>query len=141
MTKAIDTLQCVQTQGSTTDSAVLAAISTFQSADAEILTNRAKVESAFLSLVGEDYSDLWQSKRKEILTQMKLKLGSDMSSWGIKDLAEVQRLLKKIRQEQAKKEKLAGAKQKVHAMKESDLRNRVAEFLDAHPEFCDVFTE
>ena len=37
------------------------------------------------------------------------------------------------------KEKLAGAKNNVRIMQESVLRDRVAAFLDAHPEFCDEF--
>lgn len=41
----------------------------------------------------------------------------------------------------AKKEKLSSAKNNVRNMKESVLKDKVADFLDAHPEFCDNFIE
>ena len=64
-----------------------------------------------------------------------------MSTWSIADLSALQKILKNALQEKAKKEKLAGAKANVRNMKDSILRDRVAAFLDAHPEFCDSFAE
>ena len=40
----------------------------------------------------------------------------------------------------SKKEKLAGTKNHVRTMQESALRDLVTAFLDAHPEFCDEFS-
>ena len=47
----------------------------------------------------------------------------------------------KEKMEKAKKEKLVGTKNNVRTMQESVLRDRVTAFLDAHPEFCDEFSE
>jgi hypothetical protein len=50
-------------------------------------------------------------------------------------------MLKKAQQEKAKKEKLAGTKNRVRNMNDTALRDRVVAFLDNHPEFCDDFAE
>ena len=64
-----------------------------------------------------------------------------MSTWSISDLTYLQRMLRQMLQEKAKKEKLSSAKNNVRNMKESVLKDKVADFLDAHPEFCDNFIE
>ena len=46
-----------------------------------------------------------------------------------------------MKPEKAKKEKLVGTNNNVSTMQESVLRDRVTAFLDAHPEFCDEFSE
>ena len=85
--------------------------------------------------------DIWNSERTALLTKAKMQFGNDMSAWSIGDLTALQRILKQAQQEKAKKEKLAGTKASVRNMKDSILRDRVAAFLDAHPEFCDNFAE
>lgn len=139
--KAIDTLLDVQKQNHTVNTAVVAAINSLRNADAAILTNRSRIETAFLSTVGDEYADIWMSDHSSIIAKAKMKFGNDMSAWSITDLSALQRMIKQIQQDKAKKEKLAGAKAGVRNMKETILRDRVTAFLDAHPEFCDDFAE
>ena len=96
-------------------------------------------EKAFMALIGSEYSLLWDVNRTAIITEAKIKIGNDMSTWTAADLTTLQGILKRRQQETAKKEKLAGAKNNIRIMRESVLRDRVAAFLDAHPEFCDEF--
>ena len=139
--KAIDTLLDVQKQNHTVNTAVVAAINSLRNADTAILTNRSRIETAFLSTVGDEYADIWMSDHSSIIAKAKMKFGNDMSAWSITDLSALQRMIKQIQQDKAKKEKLAGAKAGVRNMKETILRDRVTAFLDAHPEFCDDFAE
>ena len=107
--------------------------------DVTLLTNAERIESAFISLVGQEYKEIWNSDRVALITETKLKIGNDMSAWSVSDLMVLQRIMKKAQQEKAKKEKLVGTKNTVQNMNDKVLRDKVAAFLDAHPEFCDDF--
>ena len=109
--------------------------------DNAILTDNQKIETAFLSIIGTEYKVIWDTERTALLTKAKMQFGNDMSSWSISDLSAMQRIFKQAQQEKAKKEKLVGAKNRVHSMQDTLLRDRVAAFLDAHPEFCDDFAD
>ena len=139
--KAFTTLLDVQKKNQTVDSAVVAAINDLRNMDNTILTDGGKIEAAFLAMVGSEYVEIWSAERTALLTKAKMQFGNDMSTWSIADLSALQKILKNALQEKAKKEKLAGAKANVRNMKDSILRDRVAAFLDAHPEFCDSFAE
>ena len=106
-----------------------------------ILSDNIRIEKAFLALIGSEYALLWDANRTAIITEAKIKIGNDMSTWAAADLTTLQCILKRMQQEKAKKEKLAGTKNSVRNMQESVLRDRVTAFLDAHPEFCDEFSE
>jgi hypothetical protein len=138
--KAFYTLIDVQKNNHTIDTSVVAAINALRAMDVAILTDPVKIKTAFLAMVGTEYMDIWSSDHVVLLSQAKIKFGNDMSAWSISDLSALQKLLKQAQQDKAKKEKLAGTKANVRTMKETLLRDRVTDFLDAHPEFCDDFT-
>ena len=139
--KAFGTLLDVQKNNHTMDTAVVSAISELRNMDNTILTDRAKIDAAFLETVGTEYADIWYSNHQVILANAKIQFGNDMSTWTIADMGSLQRMLKKAQQEKAKKEKLAGTKNRVRNMNDTALRDRVVAFLDNHPEFCDDFAE
>jgi phosphoglycerate dehydrogenase-like enzyme len=139
--KAFGTLLDVQKNNHTMDTAVVSAISELRNMDNTILTDRAKIDAAFLETVGTEYADIWYSNHQVILANAKIRFGNDMSTWTIADMGSLQRMLKKAQQEKAKKEKLAGTKNRVRNMNDTALRDRVVAFLDNHPEFCDDFAE
>ena len=131
LTKAFSTLLDVQNGNYTVDAAVTSAIH----------SDNSRIEKAFMALIGSEYSLLWDVNRVAIITEAKIKIGNDMSTWTAADLTTLQGILKRMQQEKAKKEKLVGTKNNVRTMQESVLRDRVTAFLDAHPEFCDEFSE
>lgn len=137
--KAFSTLIDVQKNNYTADTAVVSAINALRTMDTSLLMDPAKIEATFITLIGQEYADIWATNRVALITEAKMKLGNDMSNWSVSDLMSFQRILKKAQQEKAKKEKLDGAKNTVRSMKEDILRDRVAAFLDSHPEFCDDF--
>lgn len=139
--KPIRTLIDVQKKNHTVDAAVVDAINYLQSMDPTILNDKSKVEEAFLLTVGDEYADIWTTEHSTIVSKAKIKLGNDMSAWAITDLITIQRMLKQAQQEKAKKEKLDGTKVIIRNMNDNTLRDRVTAFLDAHPEFCDDFTD
>ncbi len=139
--KSFDTLIDVLNDVPTQDVAVVSAIDDIGNMDKAIITDRDKINNAFISVVGTEYEGIWNTDHKKLITSAKLKLGNDMSKWTIYDLSNFQKMLKQSQQEKAKKEKLAGTKKQVHAMGDAVLRERVAAFLDAHPEFCDYFSD
>ena len=139
--KAFSTLLDVQKKNLTVDAAVVDAINDLRNMDNAILTDSAKIDSAFLTMVGSEYVEIWKAERTVLLTKAKMQFGNDMSTWSISDLSALQKIMKQAQQEKAKKEKLSGAKARVREMNDNVLRDRVAAFLDAHPEFCDNFAE
>ncbi|MCD7827861.1 MAG: DUF6079 family protein [Clostridiales bacterium] len=141
LTKAIGTLLDVQNGSYTVDAAVVSAINSLKNMDTRILTDQDCIEKAFMALVGSEYSLLWDEKRTDVITEAKIKIGNDMSTWTAADLTVLQRILKRMQQEKAKKEKLDGTKNNVRTMQDSVLRDMVTAFLDAHPEFCDEFSK
>lgn len=139
--KAFSTLLDVQRKSYTVDSAVVSSINAMRSMDSSLLSNPQKLEQAFIEVIGREYRQIWLDNHSAIITEAKIKIGNDMSSWTVSDLATVQRILKKHQQDKAKREKLNETKNAVRTMNEGILRDRVAAFLDMHPEFCDDFSE
>ena len=137
--KAIRTLIAVQNDERALDQDVLAAINVLDTMDHTILTDNATAEQAFMNAIGANYRDVFEEQRKEIITELKLKLGSDVSAWDVSDLITVQSTLKKYQAEKAKKEKLQSTQNHVKGMSEDALKDKVSAFLNAHPEFCDDF--
>ena len=113
------------------------AISVLNMISSDLLHNDQVITDAFISLIGQEYKAIFVAEKDPILAKAKMKIGNDMSAWDISDLPVVLQMLKFAQQEKAKKEKLANAKSAVQSMKEDVLRKSIADFLDAHPEFCD----
>lgn len=137
--KAIRTLIAVQNDERALDQDVLAAINVLDTMDHAILTDDAAAEQAFMNAVGANYRDTFEAQRKEIIAELKLKLGNNVSAWDVSDLITVQTTLKKHQTERAKKEKLQNTQNHVRCMSEDVLKDKVSAFLNAHPEFCDDF--
>ncbi len=141
--KAVQTLIAVQRSQRTMDADVVAAIHALNTEiDPALLTDKSAAEDAFMNTVGTEYREIFEENRNEIITKLKFELGNDMSEWdGASDLSKVQNMLKKYRQEKAKKEKLENTQNHVKHMNEAVLKDKVAAFLSAHPEFCDHFSD
>lgn len=138
--KALTAVIAVQRNNRVLDQDVQGAIATLATMDSAILTDDQKIADAFLTLVGNEYAQLFREAGPSILAQAKMKIGNDMSTWDTSDLSTLQHLLKDAQRTRAKKEKLEGAKKQAATMPEGELRSRVQQFMDAHPEFCDFFT-
>lgn len=141
LAKTFSTLLDVQNGNRTFDTAVTGAIQSLKKMDTGMLTDDSRIEKAFIDLIGTEYSALWEENRRAIITEAKITIGNDMSAWVAADVPRIQSIIKRMQQEKAKKEKLAGTKSNVRSMQESALRDRVIAFLDAHPEFCDEFSK
>lgn len=138
---AFETIVKMQKHNYVYDKEIVSAINVLRSMDATILTDQAKMELAFLALIGQEYKPLWQEQRAAIVREAKQKIGNDMSTWSTADLRTVQHIFKRLQQEKAKKEELAAAKHAVNTMQEDVLRARVTAFLEAHPEYCEMLTK
>lgn len=136
---AIATVISVQNNKYALDSNVQNAIAVLESPEAAILNDDQKLENAFLAAVGQEYKEIFTEKRSEIIARAKMQIGNDMSDWTASNLIMLQQIMKKARQEKAKKEKLENAKNIVKSMKEDAVKDRLTVFLDEHPEFCDFF--
>lgn len=136
---AMRTLISVQKSNQTVDSDVQSAINTLHEYDLSFLTNNAKIEAAFIKAIGDDYREIFNEERTQILSELKLALGSDISSWSVTDLARVQQTLKTHQIAKAKREKLQHTRNNVQKMQESLLRAKVSAFLEKNPQFCDFF--
>lgn len=140
-TKAIQTLILVQNHERTLDPDVLSAIQILDTIAPALLTDPAKAEEAFLATIGKEYTAIFLEKKTEILTELKLKLGNNVSLWSVTDLITVQHTLQKYQVEKAKKEKLQHTQNRVRSMQETVLKDKVTAFLRTHPEYCDAFME
>lgn len=138
--KAVTTLISVQNNERTLDQDVVNATNVLDNIlNHSLLTDTEKAEEAFMRAIGDDYRDIFTEKKTEILAELKLKLGNNVSAWAVSDLITVQKTLKRYQTEKAKKEKLQNTQNKVKIMQEAVLRDKVAAFLNAHPEYCDDF--
>ena len=138
--KAISTLISVQKNERTLDQDVQSAIHTLDAMDHSLLLDIEKAEQELMTVIGEEYRDIFAEKKKEALTALKLKLGNDISAWTAKSVITMQKTLKSYIKEKAKEEKLQSTQNHVRKMNEGELRDKVASFLSAHPEFCDDFS-
>ena len=139
--KAISVLIDVQTGVNTTDQQVVLAIDSLSSLDVNLVTDDQKIEEALLATFGKEYSEIWKSEKGTILSNARQKLSADMSMWDIQEHNFIRQQLSLLIKEKAKAEKLSTAKTSVKEMSESSLRNRITEFLEQHPEYCDEFIE
>lgn len=137
--EAFTTIAKVQNNQRTVDADVQSALTILETMDHSILTDDNVISEALLKVVGEEYAQIFSEERIRIMAKAKMKLGNDMSNWDIAELNTFRQILKNEQQEKAKKEKLSDTKKHVQTMNESNLRNAVQNFLDAHPEFCDAF--
>ncbi len=137
--RAVTTLISVQNNERTLDQDVLSAINVLDAMDHTLLIDNEKAEQAFMQAIGENYKHIFIEKKMEIVAELKLKLGNNVSAWAVSDLITVQKTLKKYQMEKDKKEKLQNAQNSVKTMQEAVLRDKVASFLSAHPEYCDDF--
>ena len=137
--QAFSTLIRVRNNQKPLDSDVLSAISVLKSMDTPILSDEQQIVNALLDTVGQEYREIFETERYQLLNKAKMKLGNDMSLWDINGLKTLQDILKKAQQDKAKREKLNSTKNRVQTMNEDTLRSRVIAFLDSHPEFCDDF--
>ena len=138
--KPIHTLMSVQANERTLDQDVVNAINALNNMDTSLLLDKNKAEKEFLKVIGEDYKDIYIENNNIIFTQLKFKLGNDVSTWGASDVHTVQELLKKTKAEKDRQEKLQYAQVNVENMQERELRDKVMAFLKAHPEYCDLFS-
>ena len=138
--KAISTLISVQKNERTLDQDVQSAIHTLDAMDHSLLLDIEKAEQELMTVIGEEYREIFTEKKKEALTALKLKLGNDISAWTAKSVITMQKTLKSYIKEKAKEEKLQSTQNHVRKMNEGELRDKVASFLSAHPEFCDDFS-
>ena len=139
--KAILTVIDVQQNARIMDQQVQSAIQVLDTLDVGLMTDDRKIEAALINTIGIEYKEIWQAERDVLISKARMKNGADMSTWTVTELISVQHMLKEAMKEKAKKEKLAATKISVKNMKETELRNRIAVFLDQHPEFCDSFME
>ena len=137
--KAIDILIEVQQNAPVTDQSVINAIKAFDTLDVTLVTNDQKIDSVLISSIGSEYKEIWNEEKEIILSKARQKNGSDMSLWGIEELNIVRKILSQAQKEKAKKEKLSAAKLSVRKMPETTLRERISDFLERYPEYCDDF--
>ncbi len=139
--KMVTTLMDVQNNVRTLDQNVQNAIHDLDTLDSALLHDDAQISEVFANAVGTEYKDILEEDRTEVMTKAKFELGSDISSWGLSDLTTLQRILKKAMQDKAKREKLYSAIQQTDKMDAVRLRQRVKEFMEKHPEYCDDFLD
>lgn len=133
------TVARVQNNKPVHDADVISALSAINNMDASLLHSKERIDNAMYNLIGEEYRDIFDSERKNIIFEAKSKLGNDMSAWDIQDIPELTKILKRYRQDKDRREKLSATKSRVQTMDESALRGAVQAFLDSHPEYCDDF--
>lgn len=139
--KAIVTLIEVQQDKRVLDQHVVEAINVLNTIDVALICDDRVIEEELLSSIGKENKELWREEKEVFLSKARQKLGADMSDWGIHELNTVREMLREKVKEKAKKEKLEAAKTSVQNMAEASLKDRIKNFLERHPEYCDAFME
>jgi hypothetical protein len=103
-----------------------------------ILKDKNALLQKFYSQIGSNNAKGFEEYRTEILSSLRIQLGSDIYSWGTK-AGEVRNTIEQYLRNAAKKKFAEKAKQQVSKMSESDLKALVLSFLEEHPEFNELF--
>ena len=137
--KALETVVNVLENRRTLDQDVCNALTLLKQMDAKLFSDDQRIIDSLVDIVGQEYKDIFEAEHDQLIIDAKLQLGNDMSAWDINKLQVFQNILKKAKQEKAKREKLNHTKNQVREMNENQLRKVVLTFLESHPEFCDNF--
>lgn len=117
---------------------VVAAIAALKNEGA-LLTNSPKIYASLQKTINPEYVSYFNAHRSELLAQVKIKHGNDMSTWEAPELGFLQSIIKKAIDDQARNEKLQNTKNEIAQMPIDRLRDVIARFLDEHPGYCDEF--
>lgn len=93
----------VQKNNRVLDQSVQNAINTLSTMDAAILNDSAKINDAFMKIIGIEYASLFQECGPVILAQAKMRIGNDMSAWDTSDLPTLLGLLKNAQKEKQRR--------------------------------------
>jgi hypothetical protein len=103
-----------------------------------ILKDKNALLQKFYSQIGLTNVKGFEEYKTEILSSLRIQLGSDIYAWGTK-AGEVRNTIEQYLRNIAKKKFAEKAKQQVAKMPEADLRALLLAFLEEHPEFNEFF--
>lgn len=138
MQDAVRVIDAVQRNEQVTNKSVVNAINALEHLDASILSNGILIENKFFENVGEEYREIFYQKKPQILSAIRLKLGTDVGGWAMK-VAVITSILKGYRQAEMKAQKLHQTVARVQTMDSNKLKELLTAFLNENPEYCDHF--
>jgi hypothetical protein len=103
-----------------------------------ILRDKDALLQKFYSQIGSNNAKGFEEYRTEILSALRIRLGSDIYAWGTK-AGDVRNTIEQYLKNAAKKKFAEKAKQQVSKMTETNLKALVLSFLEKHPEFNEFF--
>jgi hypothetical protein len=103
-----------------------------------ILSDKDILLQKFYSQIGSNNTKGFEEYRTEILSALRIQLGSDIYAWGTK-AGEVRNTIEQYLRNAAKKKFAEKAGQQVSKMSEAGLKALVLSFLEEHPEFNELF--
>jgi len=120
--------------------ALRAALDYFEKSSLSTLKNIGEIQKCFFAQIGNGNKVDFQKYREEILSRIRMKLGADVFSWGIK-AGDVRDIIETFIRDKNAAQYKAAAKVRVMKMPDAELRNRVIALLDEHPEYCKLFLD
>lgn len=116
------------------------ALDYFEKSELQILKNTDNINKKFFAQIGEKNIADYLKYKEDILATIRMKLGTDIFSWGNK-AGEVRNIIEAFIREKNAGQYRARAKSRVMTMPDADLRDRIVKFLDAYPEYCKLFLD
>jgi hypothetical protein len=103
-----------------------------------ILKNKNILSQKFYSQIGSNNAQGFEEHKTEILSSLRIQLGSDIYAWGTR-AGEVRNAIEQYLNNVAKKKFAEKAKQQVAKMSEVELKALVLSFLEEYPQFNELF--
>jgi hypothetical protein len=103
-----------------------------------VLNDKAALRQKFFLQIGAGNERGYEEYEKEIMQILRIKIGSDIYSWGTR-AGEIRNIIEGYLRDMAKKAFSEKAKQKIAKMPDAELKALVLSFLEEHPEFNEFF--
>ena len=110
----------------------------FETADLTYLNDQRFIKDQFFAEIGEKYEDYFVEYGDAIYTKIRIDCGSVVYEWANRSgrlISIVEAYVKKMCEQRLK----GKAVEQVKSVNENELRNKVIELLDEHPELSEFF--
>jgi hypothetical protein len=104
------------------------------------LKNTDEIQKCFFSQIGTENMTGFREYQNDILARIRMKLGSDIYSWGNK-AGDVRNIVEKFIKEKNVEKFKSMVEEQVMKMPVTDLRSRILKLLDNHPEYSELFLD
>lgn len=133
--KALNSLIQIQAGNDVLDNDVSFAIEAFNNLDPNMLLDEEVINKAIIKLVGDEYAELIKTRKRELMTKIKIEVRKSYSTWDMAELHKFKSELNKL----TAMEKLERTKSHIMSMESEEVKDLLCKFIELYPQYCDQF--